>query len=106
MNLPFTLLYVCKPVMSHSQSGKLHQFCTNYSFCSVIMTYTTDSFFHFFQVGTVITNAVINARKSVDNTSAEEVENVPILSTSVGYGVYMAISSNLRFVVFIFNFSL
>ncbi|KAL1808694.1 hypothetical protein DCAR_0728206 [Daucus carota subsp. sativus] len=48
-------------------------------------------------VGTVITNAVINARKSVDNTSAEEVENVPILSTSVGYGVYMAISSNLRY---------
>lgn len=42
---------------------------------------------------------MINAKKSVDNTSSEEVENVPVLSTSVGYGVYMAVSSNLRYVV-------
>ncbi|KAK9735971.1 hypothetical protein RND81_04G241900 [Saponaria officinalis] len=48
-------------------------------------------------VGTSITNAVINARKAVDKTAAEEVENVPILSTSAAYGVYMAISSNLRY---------
>ncbi|KAK1390793.1 protein RETICULATA-RELATED 4, chloroplastic [Heracleum sosnowskyi] len=48
-------------------------------------------------VGTVVTNAVINARKSVGNTSAEEAENVPVLSTSIGYGVYMAVSSNLRY---------
>ena len=50
------------------------------------------------QVGTVITNAVINARKAVDKSAADEVENVPVLSTSVGYGVYMAVSSNLRYV--------
>ncbi|KAL2942058.1 Protein RETICULATA-RELATED 4 chloroplastic [Bienertia sinuspersici] len=48
-------------------------------------------------VGTSITNAVINARKAVDKSAAEEVENVPILSTSVAYGVYMAVSSNLRY---------
>ncbi|XP_073142083.1 protein RETICULATA-RELATED 4, chloroplastic-like [Henckelia pumila] len=48
-------------------------------------------------VGTVVTNAMINARKAVDNSHGVEVENVPILSTSVAYGVYMAISSNLRY---------
>ncbi|KAL0435371.1 UNVERIFIED_CONTAM: protein RETICULATA-RELATED 4, chloroplastic [Sesamum radiatum] len=47
-------------------------------------------------VGTVVTNALINARKAVDHSAAEEVENVPVLSTSVAYGVYMAVSSNLR----------
>ncbi|GMQ00815.1 hypothetical protein CsSME_00047722 [Camellia sinensis var. sinensis] len=47
-------------------------------------------------VGTVVTNALINAKKAVDKSSADEVENVPVLATSVGYGVYMAISSNLR----------
>lgn len=48
-------------------------------------------------VGTLVTNAVINARKAVDQSAADEVENVPVLSTSVGYGVYMAVSSNLRY---------
>lgn len=43
-----------------------------------------------------MTNALINAKKAVDKSSAGEVENVPILSTSVAYGVYMAVSSNLR----------
>ncbi|XP_021278845.1 LOW QUALITY PROTEIN: protein RETICULATA-RELATED 4, chloroplastic-like [Herrania umbratica] len=50
-------------------------------------------------VGTAVTNALINARKAVDKSSAAEVENVPILSTSVAYGVYMAVSSNLRYQV-------
>ncbi|KAE8691018.1 hypothetical protein F3Y22_tig00110893pilonHSYRG00930 [Hibiscus syriacus] len=50
-------------------------------------------------VGTAITNALINARKAVDKSAADEVENVPILSTSVAYGVYMAVSSNLRYQV-------
>ncbi|KAE8674949.1 hypothetical protein F3Y22_tig00111708pilonHSYRG00333 [Hibiscus syriacus] len=50
-------------------------------------------------VGTVVTNALINARRAVDKSSAAEVENVPILSTSVAYGVYMAVSSNLRYQV-------
>ncbi|XP_022752364.1 protein RETICULATA-RELATED 4, chloroplastic-like [Durio zibethinus] len=48
-------------------------------------------------VGTAVTNALINARKAVEKSSAAEVENVPILATSVGYGVYMAVSSNLRY---------
>lgn len=33
----------------------------------------------------------------MDKSSEGEVENVPILSTSVAYGVYMAVSSNLRY---------
>ncbi|PKI33103.1 hypothetical protein CRG98_046507 [Punica granatum] len=37
-------------------------------------------------VGTAVTNALINARKVVDKSSAGEVENVPILSTSAAYG--------------------
>lgn len=45
-----------------------------------------------------MTNAVINAKKAVDASSADEIENVPVLSTSVAYGVYMAVSSNLRYV--------
>ena len=50
-----------------------------------------------FQVGTGITNALINARKAVDKSFAGEAEDIPILSTSVAYGVYMAVSSNLRY---------
>ncbi|MED6135405.1 Protein RETICULATA-RELATED 4, chloroplastic [Stylosanthes scabra] len=50
-------------------------------------------------VGTAMTNALINAKKAVDKSSAGEIENVPILSTSAAYGVYMAISSNLRYQV-------
>ncbi|XP_028758788.1 protein RETICULATA-RELATED 4, chloroplastic [Neltuma alba] len=50
-------------------------------------------------VGTAVTNALINAKKAVDKSSAGEVENVPILSTSAAYGVYMAVSSNLRYQV-------
>ncbi|CAK9164698.1 unnamed protein product [Ilex paraguariensis] len=50
-------------------------------------------------VGTVVTNALINARKAVDQSTEDDVENVPILSTSVAYGVYMAVSSNLRYQV-------
>ncbi|KAJ6895708.1 hypothetical protein NC651_022047 [Populus alba x Populus x berolinensis] len=48
-------------------------------------------------VGTAVTNALINARKAVDKSATVEVENVPVVSTSVGYGVYMAVSSNLRY---------
>lgn len=50
-------------------------------------------------VGTVVTNAAINAKKAVNKDSAEEIENVPIFSTSAAYGVYMAVSSNLRYQV-------
>ncbi|KAG7550434.1 Protein RETICULATA-related [Arabidopsis thaliana x Arabidopsis arenosa] len=48
-------------------------------------------------VGTAITNAFIKARRAVDQTSEGEIETVPIVSTSVAYGVYMAVSSNLRY---------
>ncbi|KAL2329221.1 hypothetical protein Fmac_022648 [Flemingia macrophylla] len=50
-------------------------------------------------VGTAMTNALINAKKAVNKTSDGEIENVPILSTSAAYGVYMAVSSNLRYQV-------
>lgn len=50
-------------------------------------------------VGTAVTNALIKARKAIDKNAAVEVETVPILSTSVAYGVYMAVSSNLRYQV-------
>ncbi|RDX84343.1 Protein RETICULATA-RELATED 4, chloroplastic, partial [Mucuna pruriens] len=50
-------------------------------------------------VGTAMTNALINAKKAVDKSNGGEIENVPILSTSAAYGVYMAVSSNLRYQV-------
>ncbi|XP_028794049.1 protein RETICULATA-RELATED 4, chloroplastic [Neltuma alba] len=50
-------------------------------------------------VGTGVTNALINARKAVDKSFAAEAEDVPVVSTSVAYGVYMAVSSNLRYQV-------
>lgn len=56
-------------------------------------TYNTTSL----QVGTGVTNALINVRKAVDKSFAGEAEDVPIFSTSVAYGVYMAVSSNLRY---------
>jgi hypothetical protein len=49
-----------------------------------------------FQIGTGVTNAIIKARKTVSKDDAGEVENIPIVSTSIAYGVYMAVSSNLR----------
>ncbi|KAK3223913.1 hypothetical protein Dsin_010938 [Dipteronia sinensis] len=50
-------------------------------------------------VGTGITNALIKARKVFDKSFAGKAEDVPIISTSVAYGVYMAVSSNLRYQV-------
>ncbi|XP_050210755.1 protein RETICULATA-RELATED 4, chloroplastic-like [Mercurialis annua] len=50
-------------------------------------------------VGVGMTNVLINARKMLDKDFAGEAEDVPILSTSFGYGVYMAVSSNLRYQV-------
>ncbi|XP_044491098.1 protein RETICULATA-RELATED 4, chloroplastic-like [Mangifera indica] len=50
-------------------------------------------------IGTGITNALINVRKAFDKSFADEAEDVPVLSTSVAYGVYMAVSSNLRYQV-------
>ncbi|XP_072959097.1 protein RETICULATA-RELATED 4, chloroplastic-like [Typha angustifolia] len=48
-------------------------------------------------IGTGVTNALIKARTAVDKDFAGETEDIPIVSTSVAYGVYMAISSNLRY---------
>ncbi|XP_014520906.1 protein RETICULATA-RELATED 4, chloroplastic-like [Vigna radiata var. radiata] len=48
-------------------------------------------------IGTGITNTLINARKLVDKSFAAEAEDLPVLSTSVTYGVYMSVSSNLRY---------
>ncbi|XP_057451185.1 protein RETICULATA-RELATED 4, chloroplastic-like [Lotus japonicus] len=48
-------------------------------------------------IGTGVTNGLINARKVVDKSFADEAEDVPIVSTSITYGVYMAVSSNLRY---------
>ncbi|NP_001143763.1 Protein RETICULATA-RELATED 4, chloroplastic [Zea mays] len=50
-------------------------------------------------IGTGVTNALIKARQAASKDFAGEVENIPILSTSVAYGVYMAVSSNLRYQV-------
>ena len=47
-----------------------------------------------------MTNALIKARKLIDKSFIGREEDVPILSTSAAYGVYMAISSNLRYLIF------
>lgn len=51
-------------------------------------------------IGTTATNALIKARQAVSSDSAGEVKeakNIPIVETSIAYGVYMSISSNLRY---------
>ncbi|CAK8565023.1 unnamed protein product [Lathyrus sativus] len=48
-------------------------------------------------VGISITNALINAQKTVNK--AFSVENLPVVSTSVAYGIYMVVVSNLRYQV-------
>ncbi|KAG0483648.1 hypothetical protein HPP92_011732 [Vanilla planifolia] len=48
-------------------------------------------------VGTGVTNVLINVRKAIDKEFAKEAEDVPVIETSVAYGVYMAVSSNLRY---------
>ncbi|XP_042006968.1 protein RETICULATA-RELATED 4, chloroplastic-like [Salvia splendens] len=50
-------------------------------------------------VGTGVTNLLITARKAIDKSYAGEAEDIPILSTSAAYGVYMSVSSNLRYQV-------
>ncbi|KAG0561257.1 hypothetical protein M758_9G048700 [Ceratodon purpureus] len=48
-------------------------------------------------VGTASTNALIAVRRKLDKNFEGESEDIPILQTSLAYGVYMAISSNLRY---------
>ena len=64
----------------------------SYNICS----HVADKSFN--QVGTGVTNLLINIRKAIDKSFAGEAEDLPVLATSVGYGVYMAVSSNLRYV--------
>lgn len=59
----------------------------------------------FFQVGTGVVNALINAKKTVDKSAADELETLPVVATSVGYGIYMGVSSNLRYVGLQLNYS-
>nr|GME10583.1 protein RETICULATA-RELATED 4, chloroplastic-like [Ipomoea batatas] len=47
--------------------------------------------------GTVITNSLIRLRKAIDKSFAREAEDIPILATGAAYGVYMSLSSNLRY---------
>ncbi|KAK8614410.1 hypothetical protein V6N13_122767 [Hibiscus sabdariffa] len=49
-------------------------------------------------IGVGVTNTLISARKVLDKSFAEEAEDsMPVLTTSFQYGVYMAVSSNLRY---------
>ncbi|KAI4373661.1 hypothetical protein MLD38_011764 [Melastoma candidum] len=91
-NCPDNAFQIALPGTSHSFLQRLGAIARNGS--KLFAVGTTSSL-----VGTAATNALINARKAVDKSSAGEVENVPILSTSAAYGVYMAISSNLRYQV-------
>ncbi|XP_020227534.1 protein RETICULATA-RELATED 4, chloroplastic [Cajanus cajan] len=50
-------------------------------------------------VGISITNALISVQKAVNKTFATEAENLPVVSISVAYGVYMVVISNLRYQV-------
>ncbi|KAI4368628.1 hypothetical protein MLD38_017165 [Melastoma candidum] len=91
-NCPDNAFQIALPGTSYSFLQRLGAIARNGS--KLFAVGTTSSL-----VGTAATNALINARKAVDKSSAGEVENVPILSTSAAYGVYMAISSNLRYQV-------
>ncbi|KAH7291695.1 hypothetical protein KP509_29G029100 [Ceratopteris richardii] len=48
-------------------------------------------------IGTGITNGLIYVRRAVDKDFMADTEDMPIFSTSLAYGVYMAVSSNLRY---------
>ncbi|XP_016169360.1 protein RETICULATA-RELATED 4, chloroplastic [Arachis ipaensis] len=48
-------------------------------------------------IGISITNALINAQKVVKKKLPAEIENLPVISTSVAYGVYMVVVSNIRY---------
>lgn len=48
-------------------------------------------------VGTSATNVLIYLRKTLNKDYADNSEDVPILSMSVAYGAYAAVSSNLRY---------
>jgi nonsense-mediated mRNA decay protein 3 len=45
------------------------------------------------QVGTSVTSAALKAKAAVNKDEAVE---IPVLQTSIAYGIYMSISSNLR----------
>lgn len=49
------------------------------------------------QIGTGLTDALIFVKKVTDKDYAGAAGDLPILQSSIGYGVYMAVSSNLRY---------
>lgn len=48
-------------------------------------------------IGTGVTNMLINVRKAVDKSSSAEAEDIPMVATSIAYGVYLSVSANLRY---------
>lgn len=50
-------------------------------------------------MGTSATNVLIYLRKTLNKDYADNSEDVPILSMSVAYGAYAAVSSNLRYYI-------
>nr|CAB3475484.1 unnamed protein product [Digitaria exilis] len=48
-------------------------------------------------IGTSFSSVLIKARRAFDKGSEDKGEEIPVLATSLGYGTYMAISSNLRY---------
>lgn len=51
-------------------------------------------------VGTGMTNGIIFARSKLDPNYKQQGEDMDIVKQSLGYGLYMSVSSNLRCVVF------
>lgn len=41
---------------------------------------------------------LINVRKAVDKSSSAEAEDIPMVATSIAYGVYLSVSANLRYI--------
>ncbi|KAM7268410.1 hypothetical protein ACFE04_010576 [Oxalis oulophora] len=48
-------------------------------------------------IGVGVTNLLIKARKALDKSFSGEVEDLPIIPTSIAYGTYMSVSSNIRY---------
>uniref|UniRef100_A0A803LC28 Uncharacterized protein n=2 Tax=Chenopodium quinoa TaxID=63459 RepID=A0A803LC28_CHEQI len=48
-------------------------------------------------IGTGVTNLLLNARKTIDKTFTTDGEDIPMLATSIAYGVYLSVSANLRY---------
>jgi hypothetical protein len=65
-------------------------------FCATYQYWYYRRYNLFLQVGTASTNALTKLRSKFDKNFEGKSEDVPILATSLAYGVYMSVSSNLR----------